>query len=93
MKKLAGYLIIAILMLSVLGGCATSPFADDAVPRMTKEELKQRMGSPDVIILDTRTGSDWNDSDQIILGAKRAEPKEFSKWAETYPKDATIVLY
>ncbi len=93
MKKLIGKLITAILMFSVVSGCASSPFADDAVPRMTKEELKQRMGAPDVIILDTRTGSDWNDSDQIILGAVRAEPKKFSKWAEAYPKYATIVLY
>ena len=93
MKKLVGKLITAILIFSVVSGCATSPFADDAVPRMGKEELKQRMGAPDVIILDTRTGSDWSDSDQIIPGAVRAEPKEFSKWAEAYPKDATIVLY
>jgi hypothetical protein len=93
MKKLIGKLITAILMFSVVSGCASSPFADDAVSRMSKEELKQRLGAPDVIILDTRTGSDWNGSDQIIPGAVRAEPKEFSKWAEAYPKDATIVLY
>jgi len=93
MKKLVGIFITALLMVAVVGGCATSPFADDAVPRMGKEELKQRMGAPDIIILDTRTGSDWNDSDRIISGSVRAEPKEFSKWAEAYPKDATIVLY
>jgi len=93
MKHITSRLFIAFVVVFVVSGCASSPFADDAVSRMSKEELKQRLGAPDLIILDTRTGSDWNDSNQIILGAVRAEPKEFSKWAEAYPKDATIVLY
>jgi hypothetical protein len=93
MRHKISRLILALVMVFIFSGCATSPFADDAVSRMSKEELRQRMGEPDVIILDTRTGSDWNDSDQIISGAVRAEPKEFSKWADVYPKDATIVLY
>ncbi len=93
MRHITSRLFIAFVVVFVVSGCASSPFADDAVSRMSKEELKQRLGAPDLIILDTRTGSDWNDSNQIILGAVRAEPKEFSKWAEAYPKDATIVLY
>ena len=93
MKNIAVRLALVLVILLVVNGCASSPFADDAVSRMSKEELKQRLGAPDVIILDTRTGSDWNNSDQIIRGAVRAEPKEFSKWAEAYPKDTTIVLY
>lgn len=93
MRHITSRLFIAFVVVFVVSGCASSPFADDAVSRMSKEELKQRLGAPDLIILDTRTGNDWNDSNQIILGAVRAEPKEFSKWAEAYPKDTTIVLY
>lgn len=93
MKSVAVRLTITFVMLLVVSGCATSPFADDAIPRMSKEDVKAKLGGPDLIILDTRTGSDWSDSDQKIQGARRADPKEFSKWAQVYPKNATIVLY
>ena len=93
MKKHVAMISLIIIVALIAGGCASSPFADDAVPRISKEELRGRMGAPDLIILDTRTGSDWNDSDQIIQGARRGDPKQFSDWAEAYPKNATIVLY
>lgn len=93
MKKNAVVISLAIIVALIAGGCASSPFAGDAVPRISKEELVGRMDAPDLIILDTRTGSDWKDSDQIVQGAKRGDPKQFSQWAEAYPKDATIVLY
>jgi hypothetical protein len=93
MKNIAASLTFSFLILLLVSGCANSPFADDAVTRISKEDLKAQMGEPNLILLDTRTGSDWNNSDQIIQGAKRADPKKFSEWEEVYPKDATIVLY
>lgn len=93
MKNFAARFTFTFVILLVVSGCANSPFADDAVPRISKEDVKAQMGGPDLVILDTRTGSDWNDSDQMIQGARRANPKEFGRWAEAYPKNATIVLY
>ena len=93
MKNIAASLTFTFVILLVVSGCANSPFADDAVPRISKEDVKVQMGKPNLILLDTRTGSDWNDSDQIIQGAKRADPKKFSEWEDVYPKDATIVFY
>jgi rhodanese-related sulfurtransferase len=66
--------------------------SEDA-PRMTKEELKAMMGSPDLVIIDVRSGTDWADSDLKIKGAVREDPKVFESWANKYPKDKTIVLY
>ena len=93
MKNIAVRFILALVVTLIVSGCANSPLADDAVQRINKEDVRARLGTPDLIILDTRTGSDWKDSDQIIQGALRADPREFSKWAEAYPKEATIVLY
>jgi len=64
------------------------------VPRMTQEELKARLGSPDVIILDVRAGFDWDDAEWKIPGAIREDPKkEVRSWADRYPKEKTLVLY
>ena len=93
MKNIAASLTFTFVMLLVVSGCANSPFADDAIPRISKEDVKAQMGGSNLILLDTRTGSDWNNSDQIIQGAKRADPKNSSEWVDVYPKDATIVLY
>ena len=68
--------------------------AGDKVSRMTKEELKDMLGKPEVAIIDVRATSDWTKSDQKILGAVREDPSKPTKsWAEKYPKDKTIVLY
>ena len=93
MKRYAGSLFTAVLMISLLCSCANPLLAENAISRMEKEELRQRMGTPDLFILDARSGSDWDDSDQVIQGAVRANPRNFSQWAEAYPKEATIVLY
>lgn len=63
------------------------------VPRMTVDELKGHLGSPEVVIIDVRSGDDWKSSSSKILGAERGDPRNFIKWAERYPKDKTLVLY
>jgi len=62
-------------------------------PRMTKDELKGMLGSPDLVIIDVRYGPDWKDSDSKIKGAIREDPEALQSWANKYPKDKTIVLY
>jgi predicted sulfurtransferase len=68
--------------------------ASEKVPRMSKEQLKEMLGNPDVVILDVRTSSDWGKDQKKILGAIREDPNKPTKsWAEKYGKDKTIVLY
>ena len=63
-------------------------------PRITKEELKARMSEPDLVIIDVRTGRDWEKSDMKIKGAIRENPvKDAKSWADKYGKDKTLVLY
>jgi len=88
-KKTTYFIILPLLML--LTGISMSEAKD--VPIMTKEELKAQMDSSDVMILDVRKGKDWKSSEFKIKGASRANPKELDKWAETFPKDKTFVLY
>jgi hypothetical protein len=61
--------------------------------RITKEELKQLLGDPDIAIVDVRTGRDWTGSGRKIPGAVREEPGDPGGWAKRYPKDKKIVLY
>lgn len=61
--------------------------------RTTKEELKQRLGNPEIIIVDVRSGSDWKSSDRKITGAVREEPNDVEGWEKRYSKDRPIILY
>jgi rhodanese-related sulfurtransferase len=63
------------------------------VPRMTKEDLKAKLGTPDLLIVDIRVGTDWKASEVKIKGAVRGDPQNIESWAKPYPKDTTFVLY
>jgi rhodanese-related sulfurtransferase len=81
------------LSLIVLGSFTSWPLAAEDVPRITKEELKERLGNSDVIVLDVRESQNWQDSEFKIKGATRQPPRIFDSWADQYPKDKTLVLY
>ncbi len=63
------------------------------VKTMDRDGLKSMLSSPDLVVLDVRTGSDWSDSEFKIKGAVRVEPTKVDSWAEGYAKDKTYVLY
>ncbi|MBT8350940.1 MAG: hypothetical protein KJO26_06880 [Deltaproteobacteria bacterium] len=65
------------------------------IPRMTKEELKAKMGDSDhnILIVDVRSGKDWRGSEFKIKGAVRENPYEVDSWVKKYPKDKTLVFY
>lgn len=60
---------------------------------MTTTELKDMLGSQDLVILDVRSGRDWSASEVKITGAVRANGDDFGNWGNNYPKEKTIVLY
>jgi rhodanese-related sulfurtransferase len=84
--------LLLTILLFVFIGCTNIQSAKD-VPRITKEELKAKLGSPDLVLLDVRAKSDWEKSDEKITGAVRMNPETVDTWAGTMPKDKEIVLY
>jgi rhodanese-related sulfurtransferase len=90
-QKAVGWLA-AVLSLGVVLAMVV-PAMSQEVPRISKEDLKELLGKPDVVIVDVRTGSDWNDSTVKIKGAVREEPDKVDSWIEKYPRDKTLVLY
>lgn len=81
--------LLGLVLLFVAKGPALS--AD--VPRMSTDDLKARLGEPEVVVLDVRTPADWEGSQWKIQGAVREDPFNTDAWAEKYPKDKRIVLY
>lgn len=63
------------------------------VERISKESLKDLLGSPDVIVLDVRLPKDSNASELQIKGAIREDPSQVTEWMKKYPKDKTLIFY
>lgn len=69
-----------------------APAADEP-PRITKEQLKSRLGDPTISIIDARTEPEWREGDAKIPGAVRGGLQDVGSWASDYPKDRTLVVY
>ncbi len=83
--------LVIILCLAVVGISALTALAQEAA-RITKEDLKETLGS-DVIIIDVRSGPDWKNSELRIKGALREDPANVNSWISKYPKEKALVLY
>ena len=81
-----------IMVLFMLAFGVTLATAKD-VPRMTVDELKALLGTPDVVIIDVRINGDWSGSTEKIMGAIREDPHDVRSWAKKYSKEKTLVLY
>jgi rhodanese-related sulfurtransferase len=85
--------LLAVLgIIAVFVACTNVQSANDA-PRISQEELKAKLGSPDLILIDVRTKKDWDVSSGKIVGAIRMDPDTFDDWAGSLAKDKEIVLY
>ena len=76
-----------------VSGCALVPEREVHGPWMTKEELKGRLGSAGLIVLDVRKKPDWDASGRKIPGAIHEDYEEVKEWAGKYPRDKILVLY
>ena len=63
----------------------------EEIPRMTKEELKPLLGSPEVVVLDVRLGG--GNAPTKIAGAVYENPEKVADWSFKYPKENRVVLY
>jgi rhodanese-related sulfurtransferase len=79
--------------LILFGFCPSVSTADAEPGRITPLQLKDRLDSPDTVVLDVRVEEDWQGSESKIKGALRADPSKFDDWAGKYAKDDTLVLY
>lgn len=89
MKRLT-VLLFAAIAATLL---TLAPVLATEVKYMQIDELKQMLGSDEIVVLDVRAGRDWSTSEFKIQGAIRADGSDFDSWANTYPKDKKLVLY
>ena len=90
-RSITGVLMfLAILLSSVLIATAA-----DQPPRIMVDEVKAKLDSGQkVIFIDTRTGSEWESSTQIIPGAIRVRGNpDFAAIISTLQKNDFIVTY
>ena len=96
MKRLLLSFMVVAISLGLVVLSATPLIAEDiaaVAPKMTKEELKPKLGDPALIIIDVLVQDQWETVDQKIPGAVHENPEEVDSWADKYPKDKTYVLY
>jgi rhodanese-related sulfurtransferase len=79
---------VSVALLCASAGLA----AAQAVPRISKEELRVALGGDDVMVIDLRIPNEYDPSPGTIPGAVRENPMDIRYWYP-YPKDKTIVLY
>jgi len=95
-KTLTGIMavVVAVLLSTSAVAVEAQKATNNEVPRITKEDLKAMLGSPDVIILDVRLEDQWKVADRKLPGAVHEDPaKDVTSWVHKYPKEKTIVLY
>ena len=86
--------VVILILTGIMGLMAATPaFSAAEVATMSKEELKDLLGSDTLSILDVRRGRDWSSSEFKIQAAQRADPREFKQWGANLPKNNTLVLY
>jgi rhodanese-related sulfurtransferase len=82
-----------LLVLLFLNSLLAFAIASAEAPRISKEQLKSRLGDKNIVVIDVRIGNDWEKSDSKIRGAVREDPEDAASWAKKYAKEKTIVLY
>jgi hypothetical protein len=91
MKK--AIVLMAMIMVFAVVAFFATPVAAQEAKRMSIEELKGMLGSPDLVVVDVRRDGDWGSSKVKIKGAVREDPEKVDTWISKYPKDKTQVFY
>ena len=82
---------IALLLCFVVGAWGAAYAA--GTPKMTKEDLKEKLGSSDIVIIDVRVGNSFTSSKVKIKNAVREDPDKTDAWMKKYAKDKTLIFY
>ncbi|MBW2092286.1 MAG: hypothetical protein JRI34_09225 [Deltaproteobacteria bacterium] len=89
MKGSGVILLSCFLLLSVF----ISVSAAKDVKRIPKEQLKEMLDDPDVVVIDVRITKDIMGSKYKIKGAVREDPDDTANWAQKYDRGKTYVTY
>jgi len=84
---------LSLLVSLVVFLAASLASGADGFTVISKDQLKEELAKPDVMVIDVRATHDWDSSQWKIQGAQRQSPAEVKEWVGKYPKDKTIVLY
>jgi len=92
MRRQSDLIVFLATVFLVVTGLITPSNAADA-QRISKDELRDMLDNPDLVIIDVRTEREWKKADLKIKGAAWEDADEFRSWADKYPKDKIIALY
>lgn len=84
---------LAGILVMILTGCTLFSSGVAENDRISTKQLQGMLGRSDVIVIDVRSGSDWNNSESKIKGAVRESLGAISGWIDKYPRDKTFVFY
>lgn len=90
MKKIIKIIFLSSILFALFA--FNNVYAEE-FPKMTKDELKAMIDSPDLVIVDVRSGRDWKSSESKIKNSVREEPYKAGSWAGKYDKNKTYLLY
>ncbi|NJD90898.1 MAG: hypothetical protein FIA91_05185 [Geobacter sp.] len=65
----------------------------EPVTMMSREDLKTKLGSPDLIVIDLRKAKGADGKGQTIMGAVREKPARPKEWAGKYGQEQSLVLF
>jgi rhodanese-related sulfurtransferase len=85
--------VLPVLLALALMGYLAATIQAEEISRMTKDQLREVLGKPDVVVIDVRSNPDWIGSQQNIKTAVREDPKKVASWMAKYPKDKDLVFY
>jgi rhodanese-related sulfurtransferase len=85
--------LFTVIALSALVALIPLQLNAAGVKSMDSDGLKSMLSSPELVVLDVRTGTDWSESEFKIKGAIRVDPGKVASWAQSYAKDKIYVLY
>lgn len=86
--------LAALLSLVALAGYSAPPSSVEQVPRLTKEQVRDMLGKPGVVILDVRYIKQYEQSDRKIPGAVFFQPETLDEFVKNHPqKNRTYILY
>jgi len=85
---------IVLLIIMVVAAVPAAAASPDGVPRITAQELKVKMDrGEDIVILDVRTGRDYDRSREQIKGAVRISIFQLNERYGELPADKEIIAY
>jgi len=88
------YLMLCLLFISLNQSAVVALAAEDGVNRMSVRELKAKMDKEeDIVVVDVRSGNDYERSKIRIKGAVRISIVQLRDRAQELPKEKEIITY